>query len=101
MACGVRSPEPTLPNQGWGTLKFIYWPSIDREPQSKSPSSVKARSVFDFAQDEPVPLEAVTACYLSGALPLKRAVAPSSSSMRRSWLYLAMRSVRDAEPVLI
>src|SRR5271156_224717 len=35
------------------------------------------------------------------ARPGKRADAPSSSSMRRSWLYLAMRSVRDAEPVLI
>src|SRR6266446_5554239 len=32
---------------------------------------------------------------------LKRADAPNSSSMRRSWLYLAMRSVRLAEPVLI
>src|SRR6266481_637575 len=37
----------------------------------------------------------------SGALPLKRAAAPSSSSMRSNWLYLAMRSVREAEPVLI
>src|SRR5208337_3065558 len=39
--------------------------------------------------------------YRSGALPLKRAAGPSSSSMRRSWLYLEMRSVREAEPVLI
>src|SRR6266849_3119376 len=37
----------------------------------------------------------------SGALPLKRAAEPSSSSMRSNWLYLAMRSVREAEPVLI
>src|ERR1700740_1783119 len=29
------------------------------------------------------------------------AAVPSSSSMRRSWLYLATRSVRDIEPVLI
>ena len=35
------------------------------------------------------------------ARPGKRAAEPSSSSMRRSWLYLAMRSVREAEPVLI
>ena len=33
--------------------------------------------------------------------PAKRAMGPSSSSMRRSWLYFATRSVRDAEPVLI
>src|SRR5277367_3661913 len=33
--------------------------------------------------------------------PGKRALAPRASSMRRSWLYLAMRSVREAEPVLI
>src|SRR5271157_2995806 len=39
--------------------------------------------------------------YWSGALPLKRAAEPSSSSMRRSWLYLLMRSVREPEPVLI
>ena len=31
----------------------------------------------------------------------KRAIGPSSSSIRRSWLYFATRSVRDAEPVLI
>src|SRR5579859_1011781 len=37
----------------------------------------------------------------SGALPLKRAAEPNSSSMRSNWLYLAMRSVREAEPVLI
>ena len=29
------------------------------------------------------------------------AVSPSSSSMRMSWLYLAMRSVRESEPVFI
>src|SRR5215470_20426190 len=34
-------------------------------------------------------------------LPGKRAALPSSSSMRSSWLYFAMRSVREAEPVLI
>jgi hypothetical protein len=34
-------------------------------------------------------------------MPRNSADWPSSSSMRRSWLYLAMRSVRDAEPVLI
>ena len=41
--------------------------------------------------------------YAAGKIerPGKRAAAPSSSSMRSSWLYLAMRSVRDAEPVLI
>src|SRR3990172_3586056 len=33
--------------------------------------------------------------------PGKRAAAPNASSMRRSWLYLAVRSVRDAEPALI
>jgi len=33
--------------------------------------------------------------------PGKRAAAPSSSSMRNSWLYFAMRSVREADPVLI
>src|SRR5260370_40101038 len=39
--------------------------------------------------------------YARAALPWKRAAEPSSSSMRRSWLYFAMRSVRLAEPVLI
>src|SRR5439155_1420067 len=33
--------------------------------------------------------------------PAKTALFPSSSSIRRSWLYLQMRSVRLAEPVLI
>ena len=33
--------------------------------------------------------------------PRNSAVCPSSSSIRRSWLYFAMRSVREAEPVLI
>src|SRR5262245_15736949 len=33
--------------------------------------------------------------------PAKRARAPSSPSIRRSWLYLATRSERDSEPVLI
>src|SRR5206468_9172751 len=33
--------------------------------------------------------------------PGHRAVSPSHSSMRRSWLYLATRSDRDREPVLI
>src|ERR1039458_6994089 len=34
-------------------------------------------------------------------MPRNSADWPSSSSMRRSWLYLQMRSVRLAEPVLI
>ena len=33
--------------------------------------------------------------------PAKRAPAPSASSIRSSWLYLAMRSLRLADPVLI
>src|SRR5258708_915888 len=33
--------------------------------------------------------------------PANFAASPSSSSMRKSWLYFAMRSVRLAEPVLI
>ena len=36
-----------------------------------------------------------------GARPANVAAAPSSSSMRSSWLYLQTRSVRLAEPVLI
>ena len=35
------------------------------------------------------------------ARPANVALAPSSSSMRSSWLYLQTRSVRLAEPVLI
>ena len=35
------------------------------------------------------------------ARPAKRAIGPSSSSIRRSWLYFATRSLREAEPVLI
>src|SRR4029078_11577021 len=35
------------------------------------------------------------------ASPPKTADAPSSSSIRRSWLYLAIRSEREALPVLI
>ena len=40
---------------------------------------------------------------LPGSPPARRtrALAPSSSSMRSSWLYLATRSERLAEPVLI
>ncbi len=38
---------------------------------------------------------------LIAARPANRAIGPSSSSMRRSWLYFATRSVREAEPVLI
>src|SRR5262249_32529759 len=37
----------------------------------------------------------------SAARPPKRAAAPSSSSIRSSWLYLQIRSVRLADPVLI
>ena len=37
----------------------------------------------------------------STILPPKIASSPSISSMRRSWLYFAMRSVRQREPVLI
>ncbi len=33
--------------------------------------------------------------------PAYRACGPSSSSMRRSWLYFAVRSERASEPVLI
>ena len=40
-------------------------------------------------------------CARKARRPAKRATLPSSSSMRSSWLYLATRSVRDAEPVLI
>src|SRR3954451_209366 len=43
-----------------------------------------------------------TARYARTALrPANVAAAPSSSSMRRSWLYLQIRSVRLADPVLI
>src|SRR3989442_10462542 len=34
-------------------------------------------------------------------MPANCAASPSFSSMRRSWLYFAIRSVRLAEPVLI
>src|SRR5689334_6967917 len=37
----------------------------------------------------------------SALLPAKRAESASCCSMRSNWLYLAMRSVRLAEPVLI
>src|SRR6201996_7649083 len=37
----------------------------------------------------------------TAAKPRNSAPCPSSSSMRSNWLYLAMRSVREAEPVLI
>src|SRR5579875_582402 len=43
-------------------------------------------------------------CYppqLMDSRPRNSAVWPSSSSIRRSWLYFAIRSVREAEPVLI
>src|SRR5207253_3279152 len=33
--------------------------------------------------------------------PAKTAASPNSSSIRRSWLYFAIRSLRDADPVLI
>ncbi len=33
--------------------------------------------------------------------PRNLATSPNSSSIRNSWLYLAMRSVREADPVLI
>jgi hypothetical protein len=36
-----------------------------------------------------------------GAVPKNSADCPSSSSIRSNWLYFAMRSVREAEPVLI
>ena len=36
-----------------------------------------------------------------GAAGVDAPPSPSASSMRSSWLYLAMRSLRDAEPVLI
>ena len=35
------------------------------------------------------------------SLPGKIAVSPNASSIRRSWLYLAIRSEREADPVLI
>src|ERR1700761_6710616 len=38
---------------------------------------------------------------LTASLPRNSAPCPSSSSIRSNWLYLAMRSVREAEPVLI
>src|SRR5208283_5635277 len=34
-------------------------------------------------------------------MPANRALAPSSASMRSSWLYLATRSERDIDPDLI
>ena len=37
----------------------------------------------------------------SALTPAYTALRPSSCSMRRSWLYLAVRSVRLSEPVLI
>ena len=38
---------------------------------------------------------------LTVSMPRNSAACPSSSSIRSSWLYFAMRSVREAEPVLI
>ena len=38
---------------------------------------------------------------LKASSPGNTAVSPSASSMRSSWLYLAMRSDLEAEPVLI
>jgi hypothetical protein len=35
------------------------------------------------------------------SLPMKRAAEPNSSSIRSNWLYLAILSEREAEPVLI
>ena len=40
-------------------------------------------------------------CVNRASRPANTAVAPSSSSMRSSWLYLQTRSVRLADPVLI
>jgi|GEM_PF-6308604 len=35
------------------------------------------------------------------SLPMKRAAEPNSSSIRNNWLYFAILSEREAEPVLI
>ncbi len=39
-------------------------------------------------------------CGAKALRPGNRAAAPNSSSIRSNWLYLATRSVREAEPVL-
>src|SRR5579863_393902 len=39
--------------------------------------------------------------HFTAARPRYSAASPNSSSIRKSWLYLAMRSMRLAEPVLI
>ena len=38
---------------------------------------------------------------MKAALPGYLAASPSQPSMRSNWLYLAMRSLRDRDPVLI
>lgn len=46
-------------------------------------------------------IELLSAFLISLIYPPYRAVPPSSSSMRISWLYLAVRSLRLIDPVLI
>src|SRR5262249_52935685 len=68
---------------------------LDQRTQLQPVSSVTHRSL-------PAPVLAqLQASAFSAARPAYFACLPSCSSMRRSWLYLAVRSERASEPVLI
>src|SRR5206468_316775 len=61
-------------------------------------SSAGAGSSNDASSESSLPEKAIRPY---GWRPAYRAVCPSSSSMRSSWLYLAVRSPRDGAPALI
>jgi len=90
-------PQSSTLGSIWGNL----WQAVSKElsAENKEYNRISGRRVMASravrCQQDRTPVQR------KGALPLKRAAAPSSSSMRSNWLYLAMRSVREAEPVLI
>jgi hypothetical protein len=95
---GIRMDEARQESPGGGSYACRHPVGCDRDAKRKK---VAGGKIQPLARWPMYTRKAGRTCYWSAAWPSKRAAEPSSSSMRRSWLYLAMRSVREAEPVLI
>lgn len=78
-------------------------------PRAKSVNVNSGLAVSSFGPPDPAIRKLHNAAWhvargylhFTAARPRNSAASPSSSSMRNNWLYLAIRSLRLADPVLI
>ena len=100
----MRDIRASVPRRVWssgGAAALPWWRSPPHRPRRRSEWRSRRVPLRQRSMPRRSPPRPLALLPLNAARPAYFAAEPSCSSMRISWLYLASRSERDSEPVLI